>query len=396
MARLAPEQQALVERAERLTRERIAPRAAEIDRTARNPVESWHDLWQEGLLAAAVPARFGGLGLDMPTYVALIRTIAHGCASTAMTLHMHSTVMRFIEALGTEAQQRHWYAEVVERGRLFGSWGSEPAVSLSRTFLVETTVRADGDGWIVDGTKYFCTMALGAAHYMVWCALDGEGDMGKALMLMVVPADTPGIVTDGKWDTLGMRGTYSPSVTLGQVRVSGDCALGRPGSGLQVGVVESFSLGYAAVYVGIAEASLDFALDYARKRVVKPDNVPVAMDPTTQRHLGALRVRLDAARLVLDQSAAEWAAGDIVERAILANRAKYLATEAGLEVTEKVIQVVGGRGAYRDYPAERAFRDLRTSTLMPPTMDRMLETIGKNALGLADAMFKVESRPQGA
>jgi alkylation response protein AidB-like acyl-CoA dehydrogenase len=380
-------------RAERITRERIAPRAADVDRAARNPVESWRDLWQEGLLACAVPVAHGGLGLDMPTYVAVIRTIAQGCASTAMTLHMHSTVMRFIEALGSAAQQRRWFADVVERGQLFGSWGSEPAVSLSRTFLMETAVRADGDTLVVDGVKHFCTMALGASHYMVWCALDGEADMGKALLQVIVPAETPGLTTDGKWDTLGMRGTYSPTVTLTNVRVPADAALGRPGSATLVGVVESFALGYAAVYVGLAEAAFDFAVDYARKRVVKPENVPVANDPTVQRHLGALRVHLDAARLMLDDSAAQWAGADVTERGILANRAKLLGTEVGLEVTEKVIQVVGGRGAYRDFPAERAFRDLRTSTLMPPTVDRMTETIGKAALGITEGMFRVVPPP---
>ena len=389
VAPLAPARAAIVERAARITRERIAPRAAEIDRDAKNPVESWRDLWKEGLLAGAVPVAHGGLGLDMPTYIGVIRTVAQGCASTAMTLHMHSTVLRFIEALGTEAQQRRWFADVVERGHLFGSWGSEPAVSLSRTFLMETAVRADGEHYVVDGVKHFCTMALGASHYLIWCALDGATDMGKALLQVIVPADTPGIATDGKWDTLGMRGTYSPSVTLTAVRVPRDAALGRPGAATQVGVVESFALGYAAVYVGLAEAAFGFAVDYARRRIVKPENVPVANDPTVQRHLGALRVHLDAARLVLDDSAAAWADADVTERGLLANRAKYLGTEVGLEVTEKVIQVVGGRGAYREFPAERALRDLRTSTLMPPTMDRMVETIGKGALGIAEGMFRV-------
>ena len=92
---------------------------------------------------------------------------------------------------------------------------------------------------------------------------------------------------------------------------------------------------------------------------------------------------------MLDDSAAGWADADVAARALLANRAKFLGTEVGLEVTEKVIQVVGGRGAYREFPAERAFRDVRTSTLMPPTMDRMVETIGKNALGIAEGMFRV-------
>jgi alkylation response protein AidB-like acyl-CoA dehydrogenase len=386
----------IVEVAARLARERLAPRAARYDRDAANPIDSWQDLHGENLLACAVPAAHGGLGLGMPDYVEVIRVLAQGCASTAMTLHMHSTVMRFIAALGTDAQQRRYFAEVVDGGRLFGSWGSEPAVSLSRTFLMETAIRADEEGFVVDGVKYFCTMALGARHYMVWCALDGESDMGKALVLALVPADAAGIATDGKWDTLGMRGTYSPSVTFTGVRIPAAAVLGRPGTATQVGVVESFPLGYSAVYVGVAEAALQFTLDYAKQRVVKPDNVAVAQDPTVQRHLGGLVVHLDAARLVLRDAAARWEPADVTERGHLANRAKYLATEVSLEVTSKVIQVVGGRGAYRDYPVERAFRDVRTATLMPPTMDRMLEAIGKGALGLTEGMFKLSGGPPGA
>ena len=384
-----PIQQAVVERAERLTRERIASRAGEYDVAGANPVESWRDLWKEGLLAGTIPTAHGGLGLDMATYIAVIRAVARGCANTAMTVHMHSTVMRFIDAVGTAAQKRRYFDKVVRHGGLFGSWGSEPAVSLSRTLLMETVIRQDGAGYVIDGVKHFCTMALGASYYMVWCALDGGADMAKSLQLALVPADTPGITTDGKWDTLGMRATFSPSVTFAGVRVPDDGMLGDPGASLRIGVIESFALGYAAVYLGIAESALAFAMDYAKKRVVKPENIAVAADPTVQRHVGELAAHLDAAGLVLADSAARWDAADLIELGPLANRAKYLATEVGLHVTSKVIQVVGGRGAYKDYPAERAFRDLRTCTLMPPTVDRMLEAIGKSALGLDAAMFNV-------
>jgi alkylation response protein AidB-like acyl-CoA dehydrogenase len=386
--------QDVLQRAARLSREKLAPRAADYDRAAVNPVESWRDLHAEGLLATTVPVVHGGLGLDMPTYVAVIRTLAQGCANTAMTVHMHSTVMRFIDALGTEAQKRRYFPEVVRGGKLFGSWGSEPAVSLSRTFLMETIVRDEPDAWVVDGIKYFCTMALGAAHYMVWCALDGGTDMTKSLLPVLVPAEADGVSTDNKWDTLGMRATFSPTVRLTRVRAPREAALGDPGAALRVGVVEVFSLGYAAIYVGIAEGSLAFALDYAKKRIVRPENIPVAHDPTVQRHVGELSVHLEAARLVLDQAAAQWETADLTDKAMLANKAKYLATEVGLLVTSKVIQLVGGRGAYKDYPAERAFRDLRTSTLMPPTLDRMLEAIGKTALGIETGMFNVSGEPR--
>ncbi len=390
-AAAAPPQskQALLELVSRLTREHIAPRAAEYDAAGVNPIDSWRVLARDGFLGSCIPPAYGGLGLDMPTYIGVIRTLARGCANTAMTVHMHSTVMRFIDALGTEAQKRRYFGEVMRDGKLFGSWGSEPAVSLSRTFLMETAVRQDGDAYVVDGVKHFCTMALGASHYMVWCALEGGTDMAKALSLVLLPAEAPGIATDGKWNTLGMRATFSPSVTFTGVRVPKDAALGDPGAGLRVGVVESFALGYAAVYTGIAEGALAFAIDYAKKRIVKPENIPVAHDPTVQRHIGELSAHLDGALLVLADTAERWEDADIVERGVLGNKAKYLATEVGLAVTSKVIQVVGGRGAYKDFPAERAFRDLRTSTLMPPTVDRMLEGIGKNALGIEAGMFKV-------
>ena len=393
MTGLRGSQQQLVDRLDRLTRERIGPRAAEYDATAQNPVESWRDLWREGFLGAAIPEAHGGLGLDMATYIAAIRTIAQGCASTAMTVHMHSTVLRFIDALGDETQKRRYFDEVRSHGRLFGSWGSEPAVSLSRTLLMETTIREDGPAFVVDGVKYFCTMALGASRYMVWCALDGGTDMSKSLVLALLPAEAPGIATDGRWNTLGMRATYSPSVTFTGVRVPRDAILGQPGSAIRVGVVEAFALGYAAVYLGVAEAALGFAIDYAKKRVVKPENVAVAQDPAVQRHVGELSAHLDAALLVLADSAARWEGADVTARGTLANKAKFLATEVALEVTSKVIQLVGGRGAWKDYPAERAFRDVRTSTLMPPTMDRMLEGIGKSALGLGTGMFNISGEP---
>src|ERR1700675_4761834 len=102
--------QAVVDRADALTREKIAPRAAMYDREGKNPVESWGDLRRAGYLGCAVPTEYGGMGLDMATYIGVIRAIARGCANTAMTVHMHSTVMRFIAALGTEAQKRRYFA----------------------------------------------------------------------------------------------------------------------------------------------------------------------------------------------------------------------------------------------------------------------------------------------
>jgi alkylation response protein AidB-like acyl-CoA dehydrogenase len=232
-------------------------------------------------------------------------------------------------------------------------------------------------------------MALGASYYMVWCARDGSHDMSRAIQLALVPADRAGVSTDGQWNTLGMRATFSPTVTLADVHVDEDEILGPPGAPLGTGVIEVFGLGYAAIYLGIADGALAFAAGYARQRVVKPENVAVALDPAVQRHVGELMVHLEAAQHVLERCAEQWDSADRGLRGVLSSKAKYLATEAALHVTSKVVQLVGGRGAYKDFPAERAFRDVRTATLMSPTVDRMMETIGKHALGIETGMFNV-------
>ena len=173
-----------------------------------------------------------------------------------------------------------------------------------------------------------------------------------------------------------MRATFSPSVSFDNVRVPAEAVLGEPGAATRAGVIEIFALGYAAVYLGVAERVLAFAIDYAKRRIVKPENVPVAHEPAVQRHVGELPPTWTR------PCSCSPIGGDLGPgRHARARRPRqpghYLATEVGLEVTSTAIQFVGGRGAYKDYPAERAFPGVRTSTLMSPTMDRRLEAIGK-------------------
>ena len=184
-----------------------------------------------------------------------------------------------------------------------------------------------------------------------------------------------------------MRATVSPSVTLAACDVPKDALLGRPGESLESGVGLAFGLGYAAVYVGIAQRALDFTVDFCKTHHFEPDPAPRAHDPVVQRHVAEMTMALDGARLVLYQSACSWQDAGAVRRAVLAARAKYAATEAALLVTSKAVQVVGGRSAHRRYPLERLFRDVRTATLMPPNADRAMELIGKASLDITDEVL---------
>ena len=383
---LTDDQRQIVSKAQEVARECLEPRAAQYDESASHPVESWHDVWEKGLLAMAVPREHGGLGLDMLTYVMVIEKLAQGCTNTAMTVHMHSVVQRYIDALASPEQKASLYPDVVDKGKLFGSWGSEPS-RRGGSGTVQTVITPVNGGYVINGQKHFCTMAGGAHRYMVHCNMQNlEG--ARSVLMAMVPHDTAGLKITGDWDTLGMRGTVSPSVSFEECLVDKGAVMGEPGVAERVGVGQGFGLGYAAVYVGAAQRALDFIIDHSKTHRYAPDPDPLSHSLVVQRSVAEMTLALEGARMVLYQSASRWnEKKDPISRAILAARAKYLATEAALMVTSRALQTAGGRVAHRRYPLERIYRDVRTCTLMPPSVDRTLEIVGQAALGLDDELL---------
>ncbi len=376
----------LVAAAERLAAERLAPRAAYYDAEATHPAKSWRDVWRHGLLAMGIPVRHGGLGLDMLTYIRIVERLAAGCTNTGMTVHMHSTVTRFIDALASERQKAFYFREVVEDGKLFGSWGSEPETRGGTAMRLTTIVPQDG-GYVINGAKHFCTMSGGAHRYMIHCSA-GLDDPLDSQLLALLPHDAPGIEQMGDWDTLGMRATVSPAMKLNNCFVGPDALLGQPGDAPRTGVTQGFGLGFAAVYIGAAQAALDFIREFAKTQTFAPDPNPIAESLPVQRAVAEMSMALDGARRVLHASASRWNGANPAERALLSARAKYLATVAALDVTSKSIQVAGGRSAHKRMPLERLYRDVRTSTLMPPNLERCLELVGRAELELDTPLYR--------
>ena len=369
----------VLEVAGRLATECLAPRAARYDAEATHPRESWQDVWQYGLLAMGIPRRFGGLELDMLTYVRAVERLASGCTNTGMTVHMHSTVTRFIDALASEEQKSFYFREIVEEGKLFGSWGSEPETRGGTAMRLTTIIPQDG-GYVINGVKHFCTMSGGAHRYMIHCS-SGAGEALESQWLALLPHDAAGVEQIGDWDTLGMRATFSPAMRLNDCFVGPDAPLGLPGEAPKAGITQGFGL-------GAAQAALEFIREFAKTQTFAPDPSPIAESLVVQRTVAEMSMELEGARRVLHASAAEWSAANPAERAVLSARAKYLATEAALDVTTKAIQVAGGRSAHKRMPLERLYRDVRTSTLMPPNMERCLEIVGRSELGLDASLYR--------
>lgn len=381
------EQQALLDQVAQLTREKLAPRAANYDREVRHPVESWHDLWEAGLLAMTIPREHGGMAVDQLLGCAIVETIARGCAATAMTLYMHSIPLRFLGAFGTPEQQARYFPEVTKGGKLFASWASEPQISVSRAFVLETSLRRDADGYVLNGTKHFCTMAGAASYYMIWAQPDESIDPKGRIQLALIPADRPGIEIFGDWDTLGMHATVSPPVRFENCQVKPDELLGQPGAAFRPGGAELFGLGLTSVCLGVAQGALEFAAEYCRTKTFQPDNVPIAESPQTQQAFAEMAIALESARWLLYRAAVQ-SAIEPARGGVLTAQAKYAVTEASLLVTSRCLQVCGGRSAMRLLPLERAFRDVRTATLMPPSIDAMLLAVGRDILGQGSHLYR--------
>ena len=378
---LNKDQQKLVDTAERIAHECLAPRAAEVDARGTNPKESWHDVWQNGLLTIGIPKKYGGHELDMLTYVMVIEKLAGGCTNTGMTVHMHSTVMRFIDALGTDKQKAMYYPEIVDDGKLFGSWGSEPQTRGGSAFR-HTTIIPDGDGYVLNGEKNFCTMSGGAHRYMIHCNAQNTPDPIDSQVLALIPNDVSGLSQMDEWNSLGMRGTVSPSMKLDHCVVTKDGVLGKPGDGYHTGITQGFSLGFAAAYVGAAQTALDFTKDFCIKQTFSGASGRVADELLVQRTMAEMTMALSSARMALYDAASQWEGKTANQRAVIAARPKYLATLASQDVSTKAIQISGGRSVHKRWPLERIYRDIRTSTLMPPTLDRCLELIGRDEFNL--------------
>jgi len=202
MQELSAESREVVELAGRLAQERLAPRAARYDVTATFPFESYEDLRRHGLLRLMVPRAFGGLGADSLTYSLVLLQLSKGCAATGLTFNMHSAILAFLEQLATPEQQARYFREAVEGGRIFASITSEPGSSFRDKFAVGTAIRATDGGYLINGTKHFCSLATGADYFFTWGVLEGAADLRSGLLTILVPQGSPGLTIEETWDNV--------------------------------------------------------------------------------------------------------------------------------------------------------------------------------------------------
>jgi butyryl-CoA dehydrogenase len=363
---LSPEQKMIRDTARDLATREIAPAAAEIDRTHAFPRKIFERLGELGLLGIMVPEKFGGAGMDALSYAVALEEIARACASTAVAMSVQSSLVAApILKEGTDAQRARWLPELAA-GKQIGCFAlSEPEAGSDAKAQKTRAVR-DGDRWVLNGTKNFITNGPVADLAIVIANTDPPKG-ARGITAFIVPTTTPGLSFGPPDDKLGIRGAPSAQLFLADCAVGEDARLGPEGEGFKIAMraLDGGRIGIAAQALGIARAAMEDAVRYARER--KTFGQPIAEHQAIQFKLADMRTEIEAARMLLWRAAVKKDAGAAYSTE--AAMAKLFASEVANRAAKEAVQIFGGYGYLRDFPAERHFRDAKITEIYEGTSE---------------------------
>jgi alkylation response protein AidB-like acyl-CoA dehydrogenase len=378
---------ALVHRMARIAREHLAPRAAHYDKTATFPLEDFDDLFAEGLHAPTVPREYGGLGLgpyrgDVFTLWMMTKEVAKADLSLARCWEGHANSLVLIDGIANEEQKERWFEGIVARGEKWVAWSGEPQSRApgEQTKFGTNVERVEG-GFVLDGTKAFCTSAGGARWALLLVNTAGPGgarhasaDAAETLLLLACDLEDPSIRFDGSWwDPIGMRSTVSHVAKFDKTFIPEENLVGAPGQYLREGWQTCFVPHYASSFLGAAEAAYEYALNYVRTQN-KVD------DPYVQHHIAKMSMNVETAHLWLLHVAGLWEKGAYAEAQVAGSRARHLVEHLALETVDHCVRACGARALNRPSPIERVLRDL-AMYVRHDNDDQVLATIGRSILG---------------
>lgn len=401
----SPRQQELIALARQLATERFAPRAERFDREASFPFADYDDLRATGLLALCVPEQYGGLGATFETYCLVAEQLAQGNASTALTFNMHCLTMLMMGEIADAlpmsepVRQRHAilraqkYREVVEQGAFYGQPHSEP-VELGQTDTAlavggrrfGTTARKVDGGYVVNGRKFFVSLAGAAPYYATPALLSGEAPWLERTLYLQIPRDAKGVEFQGEWDPLGMRGTVSRDMLLQEVFVSDEAEMLPPGMfGALYNAYPHLPLSFGATFLGVMQVAYDYTIAYLTGQAPGAPGGRTEV-PTKGYAVAEMLFALEAARALYYSAISEAQVEPSLAAVQRARAAHVTIQRSVVTVTQEAIRVCGGRALLRRYPLERFARDARASALMRPwTQDIATQQAWEFALGIGIA-----------
>jgi len=355
------ESQSILRRSVREFAERtLAPHVMEWDEAQRFPVELIPDLAALGLLGIQVPPQFGGAGMSAVEYCICIEELARVDPSIALSVAAHNGLaVAHVLMFGSEAQRSTALFQLAS-GQFLGAWALTEPTAGSDAGAIRTTASRHADGWALSGTKTFATHGS-VAGLVVVMAVTAADKGHHGISAFVVERGTPGMVVGHKENKLGMRASDTAEVRFDDCHVSSDSLLGREGEGFvnALQVLDAGRIGIAALSVGLAQGAFDAARRYAMER--EQFGQPIASFQATQWKLADMATRIESARLLTYRAAYLKDAGRPTTRE--SSMAKLFASEIAVRAAEECVQIHGGYGFIKDYPAEKFFRDVKLLTI---------------------------------
>ena len=377
--RLTPEQELLRRTVREFAETEIRPHVMAWDEAQAFPPALVPKMAALGLMGIQIPEDQGGAGLSAVDYCICIEELARVDPAVALSVAAHNGLaLAHLYYFGTEAQKA-LYVGPLARGEQLGAWGLTEAGAGSDAAAMRTTARREGHGWVISGAKQFITHGR-IGDVIVVMAVTDRAKGRHGISAFVVPRGTAGFLPGKKEDKLGMRASDTSEVIFQECRVGDEAVVGDVGNGFvnTLQVLDAGRIGIAALSVGLAQGAFDAAQRYAAER--KQFGRPIAAFQAIQWKLADLAVRIEAARLLTYRAA--WQRDQRRDRTSTASSmAKLYASEAAVRAAEECVQIHGGYGFVKDYPAEKYFRDVKLCTIGEGTSEIQRLVIARQILG---------------
>ena len=372
------EEQVLLRRSVREFAEtEIRPHVREWDQDSHFPIELIPKLASLGLLGIQLPEQYGGAAMSAIDYCICMEELARVDPAVALSVAAHNGLCSsHISLFGTEAQKQQ-YLVPLARGEKIGAWGLTESTSGSDAAGMRTTATKAGTCWVLNGSKAFTTHGRVGDIVVVMAVTDRTAGT-KGISAFIVEKGTPGLTAGKKEDKLGMRASDTSEMIFESCRIPADQLLGDEGFGFvnTMLVLDAGRIGIAALAVGLAQGAYEAALNYARER--KAFGKSISSFQAIQWKLADAATKIEAARLLTYQAAylKERGRRTTFESAM----AKLYASETAVKVADDCVQIHGGYGFVKDYPAEKYFRDVKLTTIGEGTSEIQRLVIARQLL----------------
>jgi alkylation response protein AidB-like acyl-CoA dehydrogenase len=374
---LSDDQQLLARSVRAFAEAEIGPRVREWDDAQHFPHELLPALADLGLMGIQIPESHGGAGMSAVDYCIALEELARVDPSVSLSVAAHNGLgTAHINLFGSEAQKIEFVTPLAS-GQKLAAWGLTEAGSGSDAAAMRTVAVRDGDSWVLNGSKAFITHGA-SGDVLVVMAVTDRARGSKGISAFIVERGTPGFVTGKKEDKLGMRASETAEIILQDCRVPADHLIGEEGQGFiqTLQVLDAGRIGIAALAVGLAQGAYDTARAYAFER--KQFGKHIGSFAPIRAKLVGHATRVQAARLLTYRAA--WLKDQGRRMTLESSMAKLYASEIAVRAAEDAVQILGGYGFVKDYPAEKFFRDVKLTTIGEGTSEIQRLVIARQLL----------------